>query len=66
VSVTGVTLYVAARLALIPDSDGGTAASLLLSNAFFLVIGFYFGRSNPRPGQRIGDVAKDEERPGGS
>jgi len=60
-----VTLYVAARLALIPDSAGGTASALLLSNAFFLVIGFYFGRNNPRPGQRASDVPA-EERKGGS
>ena len=57
--VTGVTLYVSARLALQFDTAGATAASLLLSNAFFLVIGFYFGRSNPRPGQRATDVPKN-------
>jgi hypothetical protein len=64
--VTGVTLYVSARLALSADSGGATAASLLLSNAFFLVIGFYFGRNNPRPGQRSTDVALKDERPAGS
>lgn len=39
--VTGATLYVAAVLAL---NSSETAAFLLLSNAFFLVIGFYFSR----------------------
>lgn len=49
--VSTATLYVAAQLAL---NDGGEmAAFLLLSNAFFLVIGFYFGRTNH---QRVGGV----------
>ena len=43
-SVTGVTLYVAARIAGAAGAD--TQSFLLLSNAFFLVIGFYFGRTN--------------------
>ena len=43
VAVTGATLYVSASLALKQDLMG---AFLLLSNAFFLVIGFYFGRTN--------------------
>lgn len=51
VAVTGATLYVSANLAL--SDDRQTAAFLLLSNAFFLVIGFYFGRTNH---QRIGGV----------
>jgi Na+/phosphate symporter len=51
VTVTGATLYVAAMLAL--KDAGQTAAFLLLSNAFFLVIGFYFGRTNH---QRVGGV----------
>lgn len=42
--VTGGTLYVAARLALRQQAEVG--AFLLLSNAFFLVIGFYFSRTN--------------------
>lgn len=49
--VTVATLYVSSNLAL--TGDGETAAFLLLSNAFFLVIGFYFGRSNHT---RIGGV----------
>lgn len=51
VTVTMFTLYVAAALAL--KGTGETAAFLLLSNAFFLVIGFYFGRTNH---QRVGGV----------
>jgi hypothetical protein len=51
ITVTGATLYVAAQLAL--KDSGQTAAFLLLSNAFFLVIGFYFGRTNH---QRVGGV----------
>ncbi len=54
--VTGATLYVSAMLAL--KDNGQTAAFLLLSNAFFLVIGFYFGRTNhQRTGGVGGDVA---------
>lgn len=52
VVVTMATLYVSANLALKNDSQ--TAAFLLLSNAFFLVIGFYFSRSNHT---RINDLA---------
>ena len=44
ISVTGTSLYVAANLVL--GSSTTDAAFLLLSNAFFLVIGFYFGRTN--------------------
>lgn len=43
VSVTLSTLYVSAKLS---TEGSNTAAFLLLSNAFFLVIGFYFGRTN--------------------
>lgn len=43
-AVTLTTLYVSAALAV--KDDAQTAAFLLLSNAFFLVIGFYFGRTN--------------------
>ena len=50
--VTSATLFVAAKLAL--KAEGQTAAFLLLSNAFFLVIGFYFSRSNHN---RINDSA---------
>jgi len=52
VIVTLATLYVAAQLALREAAQ--TAAFLLLSNAFFLVIGFYFSRSNHN---RINDAA---------
>jgi divalent metal cation (Fe/Co/Zn/Cd) transporter len=52
VIVTIATLYVAARLAL--SEQVQSAAFLLLSNAFFLIIGFYFSRSNHN---RINDLA---------
>lgn len=51
VSVSLSTLYVAATLSV--SNSGEMAAFLLLSNAFFLVIGFYFGRTNH---QRVGGV----------
>ena len=54
--VTGATLYVSAQLAL--KDNAQTAAFLLLSNAFFLVIGFYFGRTNH---QRVGGVHSGDE-----
>jgi hypothetical protein len=50
-SVTGATLHVASVLSL--SGNDKMAAFLLLSNAFFLVIGFYFGRNNH---QRVGGV----------
>lgn len=52
--VTIATLYVSSNLAL--KGAGETASFLLLSNAFFLVIGFYFGRTNH---QRSGGVGGD-------
>lgn len=55
-AVTTITLYTASKLALLEPVQ--TAAFLLLSNAFFLVIGFYFGRTNhQRSGGIGGDVA---------
>ena len=51
-AVTLTTLFVSTMLALRGDID--RAATLLLSNAFFLVVGFYFGRTNH---QRTGGVA---------
>ena len=57
-AVTGSTLYVSASLAL--KENAQTAAFLLLSNAFFLVIGFYFGRTNH---QRSGGVGGDMAGP---
>ena len=44
IAVTIATLFVASNLALKDNKQ--VAAFLLLSNAFFLVIGFYFGRTN--------------------
>ena len=55
ISVTIATLYVASNLALKEEKEA--AAFLLLSNAFFLVIGFYFGRTNH---QRMGGVGATE------
>lgn len=51
VGVTIATLWASTALTL--RGDAGEAAFLLLSNSFFLVIGFYFGRTNH---QRIGGV----------
>lgn len=51
--VTATTLYVSSSLSLRGE---GTAAFLLISNAFFLVIGFYFGRTNH---QRSGGIGGD-------
>ena len=55
VAVTLQTLRVAGSLAM--KDNGQTAAFLLLSNAFFLVIGFYFGRTNH---QRQGGVGGNQ------
>src|SRR5687768_9171950 len=55
-AVTGCTLYTAVTLTMRPATQG-EAQALLLSNAFFLVIGFYFGRTNH---QRIGGVGGGE------
>ena len=55
--VTATTLYVAATLAVSGKADA--AAFLLLSNAFFLVVGFYFGRTNHT---RVGGVGPLEGR----
>lgn len=63
--VTFTTLFVSARIVLYgiehPEAAPTsylTAAFLLLSNAFFLVIGFYFGRTNH---QRTGGVGPSEQ-----
>ncbi|MCR4330062.1 MAG: hypothetical protein NUV65_05980 [Candidatus Roizmanbacteria bacterium] len=55
-SVTISSLYVAINLSLTGSTD--SAAFLLLSNSFFLVIGFYFGRTNH---QKIGGVKSQDE-----
>lgn len=55
-AVTGATLYISAVLAL---SDHGATAFVLLSNAFFVVIGFYFGRTN---GTRTGGISGSGDR----
>lgn len=51
ISVTLATLFSAVQLSL--GGQKAEAAFLLLSNAFFLVVGFYFGRTNH---QRVGGV----------
>lgn len=63
-AVTFTTLFVSARIVLYgiehPEQAPTsylTAAFLLLSNAFFLVIGFYFGRTNH---QRTGGVGGND------
>lgn len=53
VGVTLATVIVAAILSI--RGDAGTAAFLLLSNAFFLIIGFYFSRTNHTKVGGIGD-----------
>ena len=55
-SVSGVTLYTSATIVL--KGDNTEAAFVLMSNAFFLVVGFYFGRTDharPSSGGRIDD-----------
>ena len=54
-SVSGTTLFVAGNLAIRGGADMVTFG--LLSNGFFLVIGFYFGRTNH---QRTGGVVPDQ------
>src|SRR5262245_16642912 len=60
IGVTGTTLYVATILAL--RQDGGDVAQLLLSNAFFLIVGYYFGRSR-MSGSRSTDTSQAETSP---
>lgn len=45
VMVVGSTLYIAGRLAL-SDSTDRTVAFLLMSNAFFMIVTFYYQRTN--------------------
>jgi hypothetical protein len=64
--VTLVTLFVAAAPVFVIrapglDISGERSGTSLLANAFFLVIGFYFGRTNH---SRIGDAAMDPQRHG--
>lgn len=60
--VTGTGMYTAAQLALRNDEEANAksmaiTAFLLISNTVFLVIGFYFGRTNH---QRVGGVGGDQ------
>jgi len=57
IAVTTSTLWVAGSLARQQSSD--MAAFLLLSNAFFLVIGFYFGRTNHARQGGVGPTVGD-------
>jgi hypothetical protein len=56
VAVTMTTLYVAGSLAVRGGADFATFG--LLSNAFFLVIGFYFGRVRNGPAGDAGGRLK--------
>jgi len=55
IAVTSTVLYVSAVLILQGKKEVGMF--LLLSNSFFLIIGFYFGRTNH---QRVGGVGNKE------
>lgn len=64
-SVTFTGMYTAAVLALRieeaqknPDKSAAITAFLLISNTVFLVIGFYFGRTNH---QRVGGTGNKDE-----
>ena len=57
VAVTIATLFVAGNLAL--KDQPGDAAFLLLSNAFFLIVGFYFSRTNHQAIGGIGPKADE-------
>lgn len=66
-TVAANILYIFLLLFIHDVSATATTAAVLLSNAFFLVIGFYFGRTNHA---RIGDLPLDTrateiERAGG-
>lgn len=52
VVVLANVLYIFALLFVSPVPTGAETAATLLANAFFLVIGFYFGRTNHA---RLGD-----------
>jgi cellobiose-specific phosphotransferase system component IIC len=57
VMVAGGTLFIAGRLALSENKDA-TTAFLLLSNAFFMIVTFYYQRTNhTRSGGPGGDSA---------
>ena len=55
VTVTTTVLTVTWKIVESTKENLAQACFLLLSNAFFLVIGFYFGRTNHA---RIGDIPK--------
>jgi len=55
-SVTLASLFVAGSLAL--NGEGDKSAFVLISNAFFLIVGFYFGRTNH---QKTGGIGSHDE-----
>ena len=57
IAVVGTTLWASFTLAVKVSPD--LTAFVLLSNAFFLVIGFYFGRTNHT---RTGGISEKGER----
>jgi hypothetical protein len=65
IGVTGSTLTASVSIILrVANVDGpipgiATASFLLLSNAFFLVIGFYFGRTNHT---KMGGISDERRR----
>lgn len=58
IEVTSASVGVAASLSL--RGDSGQAAFLLLSNAFFLIVGFYFSRTNHTKTGGVGDTTNKE------
>ena len=63
--VTGTGMFTASQLALRDDPDVNNksmaiTAFLLISNTVFLVIGFYFGRTNH---QRVGGIGAGNSAP---
>lgn len=54
--ITGTGMFTSAQLAMRNDPTAITAF-LLISNAVFLVIGFYFGRTNH---QRVGGIGGEK------
>jgi hypothetical protein len=58
--VTSSTLYVSSVMVL--RGEKSEAAILLLSNAFFLVVGFYFGRTNHDKTGGVGTRNTQESR----
>lgn len=63
-AVTGTAMFTSSQLALRNDPDANNKSMaitsfLLISNTVFLVIGFYFGRTNH---QRVGGIGSTENQ----